>query len=290
MNLTLEAGRSLALVGESGSGKSTLARIICALEKPDSGEVEILGKPVIGISKKDLRNVYKHVQMVFQNPSDSFNPRRKLGESIIDAAANAGIDDKTAHERIPSLLAEVGLPAAYADRYPSQVSGGECQRAAIARAMAFGSELLICDESTSALDVLVQSQIINLLNDLRTTHHVSLFFICHDLAIVRDVADDVAVMLRGNIVERGPVDKVIGKAVHPYTQLMQLSVFPTKPHTGWRIPHVEERPVEFAGEKALSGCPFYARCPQATDVCASQMPPSIEVSDRHYVSCWHVQP
>ncbi|MGI6536050.1 MAG: ABC transporter ATP-binding protein [Eggerthellaceae bacterium] len=284
VSLSLSEGSSLAIVGESGSGKSTLARIICGLERPDSGEVDIAGTPVTGASAKQLRSVYRQLQMVFQNPADSFNPRRKLGHSIIDAAANAGMDRRQALQMVPQLLKEVGLPSTYADRYPSQVSGGECQRAAIARAIAFKPKLLICDECTSALDVLVQSQIIDLLNDLRTSRGISLLFICHDLAIVPRVADNVAVMLAGSVVEYGPAAQVIGYAQHPYTQLMRASVFPTKPHTGWRIPAVTERSAGKA--EPADGCPFYSRCGRAKEACAQEMPPSRKTSPGHYVRCW----
>lgn len=286
VSLSLTEGSSLALVGESGSGKSTFARIICGLECPDSGTVEVAGTPVTGASAKQMRTVYRQLQMVFQNPVDSFNPRRTLEHSIVDAAANAGMDRKQALQMIPRLLEEVGLPPSYASRYPAQVSGGECQRAAIARAIAFKPKLLICDECTSALDVLVQSQIIDLLNGLRSSRRLSLLFICHDLAIVPRIADDVAVMLSGSIVEHGPAAQVIGHAQHPYTQLMRASVFPTKPHTGWRIPTITERS---AGEKKpAGGCPFYSRCPHAKDACAQEMPPSRETAPGHHVRCWEL--
>lgn len=276
----------MALVGESGSGKSTFARIICGLERPDSGTVEVAGTPVTGASAKQMRTVYRQLQMVFQNPVDSFNPRRTLEHSIVDAAANVGMDRKQALQMIPRLLEEVGLPPSYASRYPAQVSGGECQRAAIARAIAFKPKLLICDECTSALDVLVQSQIIDLLNGLRSSRHLSLLFICHDLAIVPRIADDVAVMLSGSIVEHGPAAQVIGHAQHPYTQLMRASVFPTKPHTGWRIPAITERSA--GKKKPAGGCPFYSRCPHAKDACAQEMPPSRETAPGHHVRCWEL--
>ncbi len=286
VTLSLSDGSSLAIVGESGSGKSTLARIVCGLEQPDSGTVEIAGTPITGTSTRQKRPIYRQLQMVFQNPADSFNPRRKLGHSIVDAAANAGMDRKRALQMVPQLLEEVGLPPSYAGRYPSQVSGGECQRAAIARAIAFEPKLLICDECTSALDVLVQSQIINLLNDLRSSRRLSLLFICHDLAIVPRVADNVAVMLAGSVVEYGPAAQVIGHAEHPYTQLMQASVFPTKPHSGWRIPTITERSTGKGGP--VDGCPFYSRCPHARKACMREMPPSRESTPGHHIRCWEI--
>lgn len=287
INLTIERGRSLALVGESGSGKTTLARIVCGLDEPDSGTVRVLGTPLTGAKPKEKRALYRHLQMVFQNPVDSFNPRRKLGQSILDAAANAGVTAAEAKTRLPHLLEEVDLPASHAERYPSQVSGGECQRAAIARALAFEPELLVCDECTSALDVLVQKQIIELLNRLRTTAQVTLLFISHDLAVVSSVADEVAVMLKGHIVEYGPVNGVLHAAKHPYTQLMSASVFPTKPGTGWQIPTVKERALEDSEGTAFVGCPFFSRCPSASERCARELPADHEVASGHLVKCWH---
>ncbi|MGI6032655.1 MAG: ABC transporter ATP-binding protein [Coriobacteriales bacterium] len=286
INLTIERGKSLALVGESGSGKTTLARIVCGLDEPDSGTVHILGTPLTSARAKEKRTLYRHLQMVFQNPVDSFNPRRKLGQSILDAAANAGVAAAEARARLPHLLEEVGLPTSYAERYPSQVSGGECQRAAIARALAFGPELLVCDECTSALDVLVQSQIIELLNRLRTTTQVTLLFISHDLAVVSSVADEVAVMLKGHIVEYGPVNEVLRAAKHPYTQLMSASVFPTEPKSGWQIPVIEEREVKTDASAPFTGCPFSSRCPKASERCAHELPADHEVASGHLVKCW----
>lgn len=285
VSLSVERGRSLALVGESGSGKSTLAHIICGLETPDSGEVRILGTSMTKASTRKKREIYRHVQMVFQNPADSFNPRRKLGRSILDAAQNAGVDERAAAQKLPELLESVGLPASYTDRYPSQVSGGECQRAAIARAIAFGAELVVCDECTSALDVLVQSQIIELLNKLRHESDVSLLFICHDLAIVPDIADEVAVMLKGKVVEHGPAAEVIENPQHPYTQLMKASVFPTRPDTRWRIPEIGEQVK--GGRAPLSDCPFYERCPQVKETCARELPEDVVTGEGHAVRCWN---
>ncbi len=282
VSLSINQGQSLALVGESGSGKSTLARMITGLLAPDSGSIKILDQQVVGAKRAQLREIYRHVQMVFQNPVESFNPRRTLGASIIDAAANVGVSKAEARSRVPELLSEVGLPAEYALRYPSQVSGGECQRAAIARAMMFDPELIICDEATSALDVLVQAQIIDLINDLRKRRGMSLLFICHDLAVARAVSDDVAVMLGGRIVECGKSLQIIGHASHPYTQLMEASVFPTTPDADWKIPTIAE-------QNQNSGCPFYSRCAEGDVRCARECPALKQIGqqdEHHFVACW----
>lgn len=287
VSLAVEAGRSLALVGESGSGKSTLARVAVGLVAPDpGGSVRLFGHEVTGARPAELRKLYARVQMVFQNPAESFNPRRRLGESIVDAARGAGVSRRDARARLPRLLSEVGLDASYAARYPSEVSGGECQRAGIARALAFDPDLVICDEATSALDVLVQSQITDLLRDLCDARGLTLLFICHDLAVARMVCDDVAVMLRGRVVERGPSNQVIGHARHPYTQLMEASVFPSDPRTGWTIPRVSERETS---DEPAAGCPFSSRCPHAKVHCLEQRPPLAPVALGHEVACWEEQ-
>lgn len=241
VSLSIQRGRSLALVGESGAGKSTLARMACGLLTSDSGTISVAGLQVTGAHGSRLREVYRHVQMVFQNPVESFNPRRRLGESIIDGAQNAGISRSEAKSRVPKVLSDVGLPTDIANRYPSQVSGGQCQRAAIARAMTFEPDLIVCDEATSALDVIVQARIVKLLNDFRAQKDVSLLFICHDLAVASEVSDDIAVMRDGKIVECGATPEVIAHPKHPYTRLLEESVFPSAPDHDWKIPSFDNR-------------------------------------------------
>jgi oligopeptide transport system ATP-binding protein len=286
VSLSMREGESVALVGESGSGKSTLARIICGLEHPDSGQVRLLDVPVVGASAAELRAVYRKVQMVFQNPVESFNPRRKLGASILDAARHAGMDKARAQELLGRLLDEVGLPRSYADRYPSQVSGGECQRAAIARALALDPKLIICDECTSALDVLVQSRIVELLNRLRASRGIAMLFVCHDLALVPRIAERTVVMLSGVIVEQGFSSELIDEPRHPYTQLMRSSVFPARPDEGWSIPTIVERESTSDAEGSGHGCPFWSRCPHAMERCEHELPELAKEAPGHFVRCW----
>lgn len=228
VSLSVYAGKSLALVGQSGSGKTTLARMIVGLESIDTGSIRVCGIDVGHASASDMRHVYKHVQMVFQNPIASFNPRKTLGTSIVEGASNAGVSADEARQRVPELLQKVGLPASFAARYPSQVSGGQCQRAALARALAFRPDLIICDEATSALDVLVQAEILRLIKHLQQHEHISFLFICHDLAVAEQVSDSIAVMLDGRIVEQGPSADVIAHPTHPFTRLLKSSVFPVE--------------------------------------------------------------
>ncbi len=277
----LEKGRSLALVGESGSGKSTIARLITGLEQADSGSIRFCGEEIVGMKPQRLRSLYRNVQMIFQDPTTSFNPRRKIGNEIIRGLVNFGMGRKEAQDKLEGLLAEVGLDKSYRNRYPSEISGGECQRAAIARAIALGPDLVICDECTAALDVNIQAQIIHLLKHLRDSAGLSLLFICHDLALIQKLCERTIVMLRGVVVEEGPTAKVIQDPCHPYTQLLVSSVFPIDSGGGWRIP---EMPIQedIVGE----GCRFKARCGMRMDVCEGQAPPHCACEEGRSVMCW----
>ncbi|MGN0363011.1 MAG: ABC transporter ATP-binding protein [Bilifractor sp.] len=221
-------GECLGIIGESGSGKSTVARMITVLIPPAEGSVELHGQNITAMKKKDLRQIYRHVQMVFQSPAASFDPRCTLGDGIGESLRNSGLSRSETGKRVADLLERCGLPADLAGRYPDQVSGGQCQRAAIARALAIGPELLIMDEATSALDVTVQKEILDLINGIRTERkgRLSILFISHDIALVQSFCDRVLVMYKGKIVEEGTPDAIINHPQNEYTRNLIDSVLP----------------------------------------------------------------
>lgn len=226
IDFELFPGECLAIIGESGSGKTTAVNLIARLLDATSGSVFLDGREITHLRGRQLRQVYKTMQMVFQTPADSFDPRRTLGDGIGESLRNAGVSRKETRERVGELLKKCGLSPEFACRYPHQVSGGQCQRAAIARALAIEPKLLICDEATSALDVTVQKEIIELLNALRSQQgrNLSILFICHDISLVQQFADRVLVMYRGNIVEEGTPDEVIRTPQDHYTKRLIDSV------------------------------------------------------------------
>lgn len=215
-------GECLGLVGESGCGKSTVARMLTRLLKPDNGEILLDGEEIMGLGRKDF---YTKVQMIFQMPQESFDPRCTLGDGIMESMINQGMKRKQAKERMYDLLQMTDLDREYGLRYPHEVSGGQCQRAAIARALAVEPRLLICDEATSALDVTVQAQIMDLLGNLKKEQNLSLLLICHDLALVQNFCDRVLVMYQGKIIEEGTPDEVIRHPREEYTRLLIDSAF-----------------------------------------------------------------
>ncbi len=224
VSFELKQGECLGIVGESGSGKSTVAKMITHLEPATDGQVFLRGKDITNVKGRERREIYRTMQMVFQMPTESFDPRRTLGDGIGESLRNMGISRNETRKKVENLLEKCGLDVEFADRYPHQVSGGQCQRAAIARALAVEPEILICDEATSALDVTVQKQILELLIELKEKENLSFLFICHDLALVQAFCDRVIVMKDGRIVEEGRTEEIIAKPKSEYTKKLIASV------------------------------------------------------------------
>ena len=282
VSFTVDRGRSLALVGESGSGKTTIARVIVGLETPTSGRIVLEGRELAARPRRDeQRWRASAVQIVFQDPYTSLTPhqmvRGALGEAQRVHFKRSAADRRT---RTADLLAAVGLGEREGESLPRQLSGGQRQRAAIARALAVEPRLLILDEPVSALDVSIQAQILNLLADLRRDLSLTYLFITHDLAVVRQVADEVVVMYRGRVIEHGSADDILGAPLHPYTVRLLDSV--PRPH------QIPPRRVWLVAETD-DGCVFRARCPKAHDRCAAESP-MMEVAPGHEARCWLVAP
>ena len=224
MSYTVKKGECVAITGESGSGKSTIAQMITHLEPATEGRIFLKEQDITHARGKALRDIYQDIQMVFQMPMESFDPRCTLGDGIGESLRNMGISRVETRKRVENLLEKCGMEKEYADRYPHQVSGGQCQRAAIARALAVGPEILICDEATSALDVTVQKQILELLKELKEKEELSFLFICHDLALVQEFCDRVLVLYQGKVVGCGTPDEIINHPKMDYTKKLIDSV------------------------------------------------------------------
>ena len=220
----LKPGQCLGIIGESGSGKSTAVNMITRLIDPTEGQIVLDGQNITRLKGKQLQSAYRKMQMVFQTPTESFDPRRTLGDGVGESLRNNGKSRAETREEVARQLQMCGLPADFAKRYPHQVSGGQCQRAAIARAIAIKPKLLICDEATSALDVTIQTEILALLSDLRRELNLSILFICHDIALVQQFCDRVLVMYKGRIVEEGVPDEVIRNPQNNYTKRLIESI------------------------------------------------------------------
>ena len=287
VSLQLTSGESLGLVGETGSGKSTLARAILQAPPPRSGSVRLRGVELVGLRGRRLMQARRHAQMVFQDPFGSLDPTwtvtRLVQEPLVAFRVGSAAERRRrAHE----LLELVGLdPARYGNRRPRQLSGGQAQRVAIARALALDPSLIICDEAVSSLDVLIRAQVLNLLERLRTELHLAYLFIAHDLALVKQVSDRVAVMYLGKLVELGPAEALYRRPLHPYTVALLASIpspdpeAPREPVTG-TIRGEPPSPID-----PPSGCRFRTRCPRAQDLCASQEPPMRQLADGHFAAC-----
>jgi oligopeptide transport system ATP-binding protein len=270
-------GETVGLVGESGAGKSTLARAILRLTRPSHGRVEFRGVDLLACGAAELRAQRRNLQIVFQDPLASLNPRMRVGDTIaeplliFEPALTAG----ERQLRVAAMLETVGLTAAMASRYPHQFSGGQCQRIGIARAMILQPKLLICDEAVSSLDVSIQGQIVNLLLDLQRDTGMAMLFISHNLAVVRQVSHRVLVMYLGRIVEISPRDALFAAPLHPYTRALLAASPPTE--------------LALASTSPLAGCAYRERCPLAVSVCESSLPPLVEVIPGRWAACHRSQ-
>lgn len=268
VDLTLNRGETLGIVGESGCGKSTLARTVLRLEKAREGSITLNGQNVLALRGPALRAYRRAVQVVFQDPQASLNPRHTVLDLLTEAMlAHKLVTREGRRAAAARLLSDVGLPEDVLDRYPHAFSGGQRQRVCIARALALGPQLLICDEAVSALDLSVRAQVLNLLQELKDRHGLSYLFITHDIGVVQHLADRIAVMYLGKIVETGPADVVLQAPAHPYTQLLLRAV----PRIGTPLPE-EGATVEAVPPPDLRGCPFAPRCPLADDACRASAP------------------
>lgn len=281
VDLNIKEGECVGLVGESGCGKSSIARMITNLERHSGGDIFINDINMKEFNKK--KELYKQVQMIFQNPLDSFNPRIKLGNSIGEIKVNLGYNKREIKKEVIELLEKVGLSEDYYYRYPKEVSGGQCQRAAIARALLIKPKLLICDEPTSALDVSVQGQIINLLNDIKEKTKTSFLFISHDLALVQNFCDKIYVMYEGEIVEKGTRDQIINFPTHPYTKLLLSSNFSIYEDDEYFMEEFDKFDMNI--EIIHDGCKFYGRCPFRSEICKEKETKLKEISNGHFTSC-----
>ena len=281
VDLNIKEGECVGLVGESGCGKSSIARMITNLERHSGGDIFINGINMQEFNKK--KELYKQVQMIFQNPLDSFNPRIKLGNSIGEIKVNLGYNKREIKKEVIELLEKVGLSEDYYYRYHKEVSGGQCQRAAIARALLIKPKLLICDEPTSALDVSVQGQIINLLNDIKEKTKTSFLFISHDLALVQNFCDKIYVMYEGEIVEKGTRDQIINSPTHPYTKLLLSSNFSIYEDDEYFMEEFDKFDMNI--EIIHDGCKFYGRCPFRSEICKEKETKLKEISNGHFTSC-----
>jgi len=284
VSLSVGEGETLGLVGESGCGKSTLGRAVLRLIEPSSGEVRFAGRDVLKLSGRELRALRKEMQIIFQDPYSSLNPRMTVGAIIGEAFTIHHLArGKEKRERIMSLLAEVGLHPEAFSRYPHEFSGGQRQRIGIARALAVEPRLIVCDEPVSALDVSIQAQILNLLMDLQEKRKLTYLFISHDLRVIEHVADRVAVMYLGRIVELASAKEIYRRPLHPYTIALLSAVpqpDPRQKRQRLLLPGDVPSPVH-----PPSGCAFHPRCPWAAEICREAYPEFKEQEPKHWASC-----
>ncbi len=282
VSLTIHPQETLGLVGESGCGKTTLGRLMVRLETPTSGRILLRGRDIHARDAATHESLTRSIQMIFQDPLSSLNPRKRIGDAIREPLLINGVTDRAgANQRVAELMTEVGLPVALSDRYPSQLSGGQQQRVAIARALSVESEVLVADEPLSALDVSVQAQVLRVLERIRDRRQLSMLFISHDLAVVRRLCNRVAVMYLGRIVEEAVAGTLFRRPRHPYTVAL-LSAVP-------RIGRTQRPRVPLAGEPASAaripvGCPFHPRCFKAQDRCKTEQP-ALAPLDGGLVAC-----
>ncbi len=286
INFTIERGKTLGLVGESGCGKSTTGRVILRLLEPTSGEVIFEGKDVTKLNTREMRHMRKDMQIIFQDPFSSLDPKKTVSQIIAEPIKeNRILTGKHAIEdRVLELMDTVGLAERYINTYPHELDGGRRQRIGIARALAMEPKLIICDEPVSALDVSIQAQILNLLKELQEKLGLTYIFITHDLSVVNHFSDDIAVMYLGQIVEKAPAEELFANPIHPYTQAL-LSAIPI-PELGHRRERVKLKGEITSPIEPPEECRFAKRCLECSDeVCRSSTPKLIEVSSNHFVAC-----
>jgi peptide/nickel transport system ATP-binding protein len=287
VSLDVARGETLGLVGESGCGKSTLGRAVLQLRRAVSGRVLFEGRDLMAMQGDSLRKMRQRVQLIFQDPITSLNPRRRIGDIIAEPLVIAGVKDpRKRNELVCEVLSAVGLdPSLVMGRLPHEFSGGQCQRICIARALVLKPDFVICDEPVSALDVSIRAQILNLLEDMKARYGLTLLFIAHDLAVVKAVSDRVAVMYLGRLCEVGPSEQLFATPAHPYTALL-IEAIP--------VPDPDVRPVESVavGEPPSpmappSGCRFRTRCPRADQRCSEEVPELRSIAPDQFVACHH---
>ena len=283
-------GETLGLVGESGCGKTTTGRCILQLEKPTGGEIWYDGRDLNKLSREEMRPMRRRIQVIFQDPYSSLNPRMKIGQIIAEPMMVHGIiKDRAGREkRVRELLDIVGLPTAFADRYPHEMSGGQRQRVGIARALAVNPEFIICDEAVSALDVSIQAQVINLLEELREEFHLTYLFISHDLSVVHHLCHRVAVMYLGHMVELAETEELFRNPLHPYTKALLEAVPIPDPVVERQREHRIIKGEIPSPINPPPGCVFHPRCPIAVDRCRIEFPEFREVKPGHWVACTEV--
>jgi oligopeptide transport system ATP-binding protein len=289
VSFELRRGETLGIVGESGCGKSTLAKVLVALERPTSGEVLVDGEDIGRLKGRELKATRRRIQLIFQDPYTAFDPRMTVGSIVAEPyTIHRGVQPrKGRRQRVKELLEVVGLNPDHAGRYPHQFSGGQRQRIGIARALALRPEIIVCDEPVSALDVSVQAQVINLLEELQDEFGLSYVFIGHDLGIVRHIADRIAVMYMGKVVENGDYAQIYDHPTHPYTQALLSAVPPPDPTVRDRRAHIVLEGDVPSPVDPPSGCRFRTRCWKAAEICAAEEPALVERPGSPHRSACH---
>ncbi|PZU71312.1 MAG: peptide ABC transporter ATP-binding protein [Rhizobium sp.] len=286
VSLDIEAGETVALVGESGCGKSSLGKSLMRLVEPSSGRITFKGADVTAMISSELRGIRRRIQMIFQDPFASLNPRQTVRTILTGPLKVHGIGDRARQrEIVEAIVAQVGLPADSLDRYPHEFSGGQRQRIGIARALVLEPELVVCDEPVSALDLSIQAQILNLLVEMKKRLSLSYLFVSHDLSVVRYFSDRVLVMYLGKIVESAPTSELWASAKHPYTRAL-LAAVPDPARRKQAAPISGDLP---SPHNPPSGCRFHTRCPLATDLCREKAPDYTLFGKNHAVACHHAQ-